>query len=351
MKQVEPLSQVERRVARTRRFQRRLYTAKALSAGARLLRRMMWALAVFVAVLTVLWLDREGLRDHHDDEITFLDVVYFTFVTITTVGYGDIVPVSDRARLIDAVFVTPARLIFIMIFVGTAYELVLQRWVEGFRMARLQAHLRDHVIICGFGAVGQMAARELLARGTPPSQIVVLDYEERALEAAVDLGLTGLRGDASRADVLVDAAVERAWGVVVCAGGDAINALIALAVRRRTGARLVVASEGLDTSEVLKHSGADAVVSPPTLGGYLLADALESPRVADMLVDVLSAHGEVEWRELDVRDEQAGAAPPRMPDCVLIAVRRGSGLIWAWQPAAQRLEKGDKLIVVRATER
>ena len=93
--------------------------------------------------------------------------------------------------MIDAIFITPARLIFIMIFVGTAYELVIQRWVETFRMERLQANLRGHVVICGFGTGGQMAARELLARGTLPAQILVIDTADRPLEDAADLGLTG----------------------------------------------------------------------------------------------------------------------------------------------------------------
>ena len=190
-----PIKDVERRVTETRRFQRRLYTAKAIGTGVRLLRRAMFAGAVFLAALVVLWLDRGGLEDHLDGEVSFLDVIYFTFVTITTVGYGDIVPVTDRARLIDGILLTPARLIFIMLFVGTAYELVLQRWVESFRMERLQANLEGHIVICGFGASGQMAAREILARGhATPAQIVVIDMDEEALEDAADLGLTGCAG-------------------------------------------------------------------------------------------------------------------------------------------------------------
>lgn len=342
---------IGRRVADARRFQRRLFTARAAAPGIRLLRRMAWVLAIFAIVLGVLWIDRGGLRDHEDGHVSFIDVVYFTFVTITTVGYGDIVPVSERARLIDAVFITPARLVFIMIFVGTAYELVIQRWVESFRMARLQSQLRDHVVICGFGAVGQMAARELLLRGVPAEQIVVVDFEERALEVAAELGLTGLRGDASRPDVLKDVGVERARGAIVCAGGDARNALISLAVRRCSKARLVVASEGLDTKPILEQSGADAVVSPPTLGGYVLADALESPAVADMLVDLLTAHGDIEWRELQVAQELIGAHPQSLRDCVVVAVKRGASLLWPWQEPAQRLLAGDSLIVVRAVRR
>jgi voltage-gated potassium channel len=338
---------VAQRVSATRRFQRRLFTAQAIGTGTRLLHRAGWALGVFVVVLTILWLDRGGLKDNYDDEISFGDVVYFTFVTITTVGYGDIVPVSDRARLIDGILVTPARLIFIMIFVGTAYDLLVQRWVEGIRMERLQAHLRDHVIICGFGAAGQMAAREMLARGATPAQIVVIDPAEGPLEDAADLGLTGLRGDAARSDVLDDAAVERARGVIVCAGSDAMNALISLAVRRLSRARLVVAAEGLDAKPVMQQSGADAVVSASTLGGYVLADALESPPIADLLVDILSAGGDVEWREIEVPAALVGKPLSTVPGCVVLAVRRNTALLWPWQPAAQSLRPDDRLVVIR----
>ena len=341
---------VARRVTATRRFQRRLFTAQAIGTGTRLLHRFAWAVGVFLAVLTILWLDRGGLKDHYDDHVSFGDVVYFTFVTITTVGYGDIVPVTDRARLIDGIFVTPARLIFIMIFVGTAYELLVQRWVESIRMERMQSRLHDHIIICGFGAAGQMAAREILARGTPPAQIVVVDPAEGPLEDAADLGLTGLRGDAGRTDVLADAAVERARGVIVCAGSDPVNALISLAVRRLSRARLVVAADGLDAKPVMQQSGADAVVSASTLGGYVLANALESPPVADLLVDILSAAGDVEWREIDVPRELEGQPLHAINDCVVIAVRRGGALIWPWQPGARTLVAGDRVVVVRATE-
>ena len=133
-------------------------------------------------------------------------------------------------------------------------------------------------------------------------------------------------------------------------GEDPLNALISLAVRRQApGTRLVVAAEGLDTKPIMEQSGADAVVSAPTLGGYVLADALESPGVADLLVDILSASGDVEWREIDVTQEQVGRPPQHLRHCVVIAVRRGAGLLWPWQAAAQTLAAGDRLVVVRET--
>ena len=108
-------------------------------------------------VLLVFWLDRDGFADR-DDDITLVDLVYFTMVTITTVGYGDIVPISPTARMIDAFLVTPIRTIIWFIFLGTAYEFVVQKIVEEFRMKRLQEELRGHVVVCGYGRSGRIAA-------------------------------------------------------------------------------------------------------------------------------------------------------------------------------------------------
>eukprot|EP01034_Spumella_vulgaris_P006732 gene6732-8573_t len=98
------------------------------------------SLAFFLIGIVVLvhWIDRAGLKDNYDGEISFLDVVYFTMISVTTTGFGDIHPVSDRSRLIEAVIVTPIRIMVLFIFVGTAYNFVLKRTWEKWRMARIQ---------------------------------------------------------------------------------------------------------------------------------------------------------------------------------------------------------------------
>ena len=106
-----------------------------------LLLRAGFVLLLVASVFLVFLLDRDGLRDQIDGHVSVSDVVYFTMVTITTVGYGDIVPVSDQARLIDAFFVTPVRIFVWLIFLGTAYQLIIQRLIEEWRMLRLQREL------------------------------------------------------------------------------------------------------------------------------------------------------------------------------------------------------------------
>ena len=84
------------------------------------------------------WLEREGLKDTHDGYVSFIDVIYFTMISATTTGYGDIVPVTDRTRLFDALVVTPIRILFLLIFVGSAYAFVARRSWERFIMKRIQ---------------------------------------------------------------------------------------------------------------------------------------------------------------------------------------------------------------------
>ena len=127
--------------------------------------RVIAVLSLVGLAVGVHYFDREGLRDNFDGEVSFLDVVYFTMISITTTGYGDIAPVSERARLFDALVVTPIRVFVVLLFIGTAYNFVLKRTWDRWRMALLQRNLHGHIIVAGFGETGSEAVDELIARG------------------------------------------------------------------------------------------------------------------------------------------------------------------------------------------
>jgi voltage-gated potassium channel len=97
--------------------------------------------------------------------LSLIDVFYFTMISITTTGYGDIVPVSEKARLFDAVVVTPIRLFVVLIFVGTAYSFVFRRTWDKWLMAYIQRNLHDHIVLFGYGTSGSQAVEDLIARG------------------------------------------------------------------------------------------------------------------------------------------------------------------------------------------
>jgi len=167
-----------------------------------------WRIGLVVALLgfaiTVHWFEREGLRDHYDGQVSFLDVVYFTMISITTTGYGDVVPVADNTRLFDALVVTPIRIFFVLIFIGTAYTFVLRRTWDRWHMARLQSSLSNHIVVAGFGTSGSETVDELIARGAKASDIVVIDCDAEALERAESLGCAILAADATRDQTLKD---------------------------------------------------------------------------------------------------------------------------------------------------
>ena len=196
-----------------------------------LLLRILLVFALIGVVLAAHWLDRGGLRDNLDGEISFTDVLYFTMVTVTTVGFGDIVPVTDRARMFDTFLVTPIRIFVWLIFLGTAYQFLLRNVWEAWVMNRIQDRLHDHVIVAGFGTSGEETVRELIRRGFPPQRIVVIDVRPTALAEAESLGVAVLEGDATRNATLAAVKIERANCVAVSAGRDDTSILIVLTAR------------------------------------------------------------------------------------------------------------------------
>jgi voltage-gated potassium channel len=97
--------------------------------------------------------------------VSFADVLYFAMVTITTVDYGDIVPLTPRARMLDAFVVAPVRILIWLLFCGTACQLVGRQYVEGYRMARCR-HRSPPTSLCGLGYTDLSVVRKLLAKGT-----------------------------------------------------------------------------------------------------------------------------------------------------------------------------------------
>lgn len=329
---------------------KRLFIGGERSVRRTLATRAVLVMVMFLAVILVFWMDRGGLRDHADEQVSFSDVVYFSMVTVTTVGYGDIVPVSRRARVLDALLVTPIRLFIWFIFLGTAYQLVLQRLIEDLRMRKLQAKLHDHVIICGFGHSGRCAAGELAARGLDKRQVLIIDMAQARLEEAAEQGYVGMLSDATREETLRQAMVGTARALFVCTDRDDTNVLIVLTARHLSATIRIVASVvEAENEKLLVQSGANATVLPSRLGGILMADSLETSTVASYIMDLISVGGRVTLIEREARDEDIGRMPGNVADSLVVRVLRGAQAFGIWEPDA-RIRKGDKLIVIRPAE-
>jgi len=304
---------------------------------------------VFIVIM-VHWVDRTGLKDNYDNHVSFLDVVYFTMISITTTGFGDIAPVSDRARLIEAVIVTPIRLMVIYIFVGTAYNFIIKRSWEKWRMARIQERLTDHIVALGFGISGAQAVQELIDRGTDPACIVVLDKDTERLKEAEALGCNVIEGDATRDELLVAVRIDKARAVLVSAGRDDTSILIVLTARHLAPNVPISAVVRADDNELLaRQAGADNVINPVRFTGLLLAGSAQGSHIADYLADLASVSGRVQLVERPVTADEVGLPLDAVGSGRGLRIYRKGAAIGFWEEGAALLERGDTIVEIVPT--
>lgn len=324
-----------------------LFTRTDISPEKTILTRIGIVIILIALVVAVLWLDREGLKDQSDGDVSFWDVVYFSMVTITTVGYGDIVPVSQRARLIDALYVTPIRAFIWFIFLGTAYQFVFQKFVEEYRMAKLERRLDNHIIICGYGHTGRIAAHELVEKGRPPDQIVVVDTASQPTQEAAEAGFVALRGDAAKENILQRVGLDKAQAVIISPGRDDTNVLIVLTVRNlNKKIKIISGVKEEENQKLLKQAGADVIVSPSTVGGYMLADAVDRTYTVDYLSDLMTAGGRVSLVERQVQPEEIGHMGREVHDGMILRIHRGQKIFGFWEVSKTPLQTGDTLLLI-----
>ena len=310
------------------------------------------ALVLVFIVVIIHWFDRDGLVDHHDGHISFLDVVYFTMISITTTGFGDIAPISDQARLVEAVIVTPIRVLVLFIFVGAAYSFVIKRGWEKWRMARIQKQLSDHVVVLGFGVSGSEAVRELIARGTNAHCIVVMDTHPERLAIAESIGCNVIEADATRDDSLMAVRIDQARTVLVSAGRDDASILIVLTVQHLAPkVPISVVIRAADNELLARQAGADNVINPVRFTGLLLAGSAQGAHIADYLADLASVEGRVQLVERPVLPEEIGKSIDALAGGGRgLRIYREGQARGFWEPDAQALRAGDIVVEIRPTE-
>ena len=313
--------------------------------------RLGLALGLIMLVVMIHWWDRDGLVDNLDGEVSFLDVVYFTMISITTTGFGDIAPITDRARLVEAVIVTPVRFAVLFIFVGTAYNFLIQRSWEKFRMNRIQDQLADHIIVLGYGVSGSESVAELIERGIEPHCIVVIDPSEERLAEAEALGCNIMAADATRDETLKAVKIDRAQSVLVSAGRDDTSILIVLTVRALAPAvPISVVVRASDNESLARQAGANNVINPVHFTGLLLAGSVKGAHIADYLADLASISGRVQLVERPVTAEECGCdiSQLRTGGRGLRIYRNGEALGF-WEDECKNLQAGDIVVEIVPT--
>jgi voltage-gated potassium channel len=309
--------------------------------------RMAIMVGMIVFIIAFLWFERGSLRDNIDGHISFSDVIYFTMISATTTGYGDIVPVTDRARLFDALIVTPIRVFFLLLLAGTAYTFIIKRTWNRWLMKLIQKNLRDHILIVGFGVSNDKALEELLKSGIQARRIVVIDNDQRALDRAAECGVAILQGDATRDETLLAAHVDRASALLVSTGRDDSNILVVLTARKLApNVKISTTMRETDNEDIAKQAGADTVINPVSFSGLLLASSLEGPYRTEYLNDLANSEGRVMLRERIIGESEAGRSPHQICTGQVVRLIRNGQPHAADDPAFQSLRPGDRILEI-----
>ncbi len=297
------------------------------------------------------------------EEMSWADALYMTVITLTTVGFGEVKPLSPTGRLFT--------IGLIMVGVGAAawaarnlVEVTLAPWfwtsVSQRRMQEELKAIRDHYIVCGYDRMGHQIVRDLLARREP---FVVVERSPEVAETLLEQRLLHVVGDATQDEVLLQAGVERARGLVAALSNDADNVLAVLTARGLNPDLLIVARASGEAAETkLRRAGADRVVSPYVIGGHRLAVALLRPAVHDFLNHLFHLGETDEALDVDIGQVHVRPHSPlagqTLVECDLrqvyrltvIAVQRPDGSFVFAPDGHHRIQEGETLIVIGRAE-
>ena len=225
------------------------------------------------------------------DEWALIDSFYMTIFTITTVGFGEIHPLNDLGRLWTSFVIVFGVSGFLYMLSEIGAELVEFRVYKENQKKRKIRKMKNHYIICGYGRMGAVIARELHEKNYP---FVVVEIDQDKVDKISALGYQSILGDATIEKTLEEAGIHNAAGIVVCLNNDPDNLFVTLTARSLNhDAFLVSRCSQINNKPKLKQAGANKVVNPYTAGGHRMAELLISPELEDT-VSLSLSHGIVD---------------------------------------------------------
>ncbi len=286
--------------------------------------------------------------------MSFLDALYMTVITISTVGYGEVKPLDDHGRIFT--------IGLIILGVGTAFYLFatmteviiegqLRDYLGAKGMLRKIHNLENHVIICGFGRFGRAVAEELARHKVP---MVIIDLQAGSAEDLTRLDIPHLIGDAMHDEVLEDAGIRAARAIVAATASDADNVYITLAAREKNPAISIHArGEGEVGLRRLKLAGADQVISAYQYGGYRVASTIVRPSVVDFIELFTSGRGEeidLEEIRIPAGSRMVGKTVVEIEDSLgklrIVALRRNDDPIRLIPKPSTTVNAGDLIVAI-----
>jgi voltage-gated potassium channel len=313
--------------------------------------RLALAVALVLTTVLIIYLDRDGYRDVNNDGLTLLDCFYYAVVSLSTTGYGDITPATPDARLVNVLLITPARVLFLIILVGTTLEVLTDQYRNTLRVSRWRRKLKDHVIVCGYGTKGRAAVGALLETGFDKSRIVIVESRDAALRQAASNGLVAIEGNATRSSVLNQADVKHCKAVIIATDTDEASVLISLTVRQLTAGqvRIIAAVREQENAALLKQSGAHHVIVTSSTAGRLLGLTTTAPPLIDVVEDLLTPGQGMALAMRSAERNEVGRNPRDLRTLVVALIRRGKVLALGGEQTIT-IETGDMLVYIRDEE-
>ena len=289
------------------------------------------------------------------DHYPVFDAFYMTLITISTVGYGEIHPLSHAGRIFNSFLIFFGVTIMLLAVGGMTQaiiELELNQYFEKRRTKKMIDHLQGHYIVCGFGRVGRGAALELQRAGAP---FLVVDRNDDRVEWAMKLGMLAVLADATDDQTLADSGVLRAKGLIATLQSDADNLFVILSAKALKPTLLVSARIASEQSEKkMRLAGADYVFAPYDMTGNRMAQVMLKPHVSQFIdfttkgigldvgieqVRVPAASGQISktLHQMQIRRELG---------VIILAIRKSDGRMLFNPPAESEIEGGDFLIAM-----
>ena len=307
---------------------------------------------LFLALVALVLIGVAGF--HFMEGWSWFDGWYMVLTTITTIGYGEIHPLSHAGRIFNS-FIIVTGVGLLLLFFGGATQALLEFELQSVfgrrRMDREISHLSNHFIVCGAGRVGRSVARELARKPLP---FVVIDSDEAKMARYTAEGWLTLIGDATQTKILQQAHIDTARGLVAAATTDATNIYIILSARSLNPKLKIIARASEDNAE--KHlltAGADRIVSPYNFAGYRIAQTFMRPNVVDFFDTAMNQQKPLEIEEVQVQPGSRfagqtleGSRIRQEMGVIVLAIKGEDSHMRFNPPPDEAIHVGDHLIVM-----